>query len=27
MIFADNIFKYTSNMMKHIPALASGNEA
>ena len=26
MIFADNIFKYTSNMMKHIPALASGNE-
>ena len=27
MIFPDNIFKYTSNMMKHIPALASGNEA
>lgn len=26
MIFPDNIFKYTSNMMKHIPALASGNE-
>jgi cysteine synthase A/cysteine synthase B len=27
MIFPDNIFKYTSNMMKHIPALAAGNEA
>jgi cysteine synthase len=27
MIFPDSIFKYTSNMMKHIPALASGNEA
>lgn len=27
MIFADNVFKYTSNMMKHIPALAAGNEA
>ena len=26
MIFPDNIFKYTSNMMKHIPGLASGNE-
>lgn len=26
MIFPDNIFKYTSNMMKHIPALAAGNE-
>ena len=26
MIFPDNIFKYTSNMMKHIPALAKGNE-
>jgi len=24
MIFPDNIFKYTSNMMKHIPALAAG---
>src|SRR6266581_1617073 len=27
LIFPDNIFKYTSNMMKHIPALATGNEA
>ena len=27
MIFPDNIFKYTSNMMKHIPSLATGNEA
>ncbi len=27
MIFPDNIFKYTSNMMKHIPSLAEGNEA
>ena len=27
MIFPDNIFKYTSNMMKHIPGLATGNEA
>jgi cysteine synthase B len=26
MIFPDNIFKYTSNMMKHIPGLATGNE-
>ena len=25
MIFPDNIFKYTSNMMKHIPGLAAGN--
>jgi hypothetical protein len=24
MIFPDNIFKYTSNMMKHIPGLSSG---
>ena len=24
MIFPDNIFKYTSNMMKHIPGLAAG---
>ncbi len=27
MIFPDSVFKYTSNMMKHVPALASGNEA
>src|SRR5437667_8864685 len=27
MIFPDNMFKYTSNMMKHIPSLATGNEA
>ena len=27
MIFPDNIFKYTSNMMKHIPGLAAGNQA
>jgi cysteine synthase B len=27
MIFPDNVFKYTSNMMKHIPALATGNDA
>src|SRR6266581_1760835 len=27
MIFPDNIFKYTSNMMKHIPGLATGNDA
>src|SRR5437667_745842 len=27
MIFPDNMFKYTSNMMKHIPNLATGNEA
>jgi hypothetical protein len=26
MIFPDNVFKYTSNMMKHIPGLAAGNE-
>ena len=24
MIFPDSIFKYTSNMMKHIPGLAAG---
>ena len=24
MIFPDNIFKYTSNMAKHIPGLAAG---
>jgi cysteine synthase len=27
MIFPDGIFKYTSNMMKHIPALAAGTSA
>lgn len=27
MIFPDNIFKYTSNMMKHIPGLATGTQA
>jgi cysteine synthase len=27
MIFPDNIFKYTSNMIKHIPGLAAGTEA
>jgi cysteine synthase B len=27
MIFPDNIFKYTSNMAKHIPGLASGTTA
>jgi cysteine synthase len=27
MIFPDNIFKYTSNMVKHIPDLASGTQA
>lgn len=27
MIFPDNIFKYTSNMMKHIPGLAAGTSA
>ena len=27
MIFADNIFKYTSNMVKHLPELASGTQA
>ena len=26
MIFADNVFKYTSNMVKHIPNLASGTQ-
>jgi len=26
MIFPDNIFKYTSNMIKHIPALGTGNQ-
>jgi cysteine synthase B len=26
MIFPDNIFKYTSNMVKHIPGLAAGTE-
>jgi hypothetical protein len=27
MIFPDNVFKYTSNMVKHIPALAAGTQA
>jgi len=27
MIFPDNIFKYTSNMIKHIPGLAAGTQA
>jgi cysteine synthase len=27
MIFPDNIFKYISNMMKHIPGLAAGTQA
>src|SRR5437879_7488352 len=27
MIFPDNIFKYTSNMIKHIPGLAAGTTA
>ncbi len=27
LIFPDNIFKYTSNMVKHIPELASGTQA
>jgi cysteine synthase len=27
MIFPDNIFKYTSSMMKHIPGLAAGTSA
>ncbi|HYV26267.1 MAG TPA: cysteine synthase family protein [Candidatus Eisenbacteria bacterium] len=27
MIFPDNIFKYTSNMIKHIPSLAEGTTA
>ncbi len=27
MIFPDNIFKYTSNMIKHIPGLAAGTSA
>ena len=26
MIFADNVFKYTSNMVKHIPGLADGTQ-
>jgi cysteine synthase len=26
MIFPDNVFKYTSNMVKHIPSLAEGTE-
>ncbi len=27
MIFPDNIFKYTSNMMKHVPGLGAGTQA
>jgi cysteine synthase B len=27
MIFPDNIFKYTSNMIKHLPELAEGTQA
>ena len=27
MIFPDNIFKYTSNMVKHIPRLGAGTTA
>ncbi len=27
MIFPDNVFKYTSNMVKHIPELAAGTQA
>ncbi len=27
MIFADNVFKYTSSMMKHIPSLGTGTQA
>ena len=27
MIFPDNIFKYTSSMVKHIPSLAAGTTA
>ncbi|MBU6398988.1 MAG: cysteine synthase family protein [Verrucomicrobia bacterium] len=27
MIFSDNVFKYTANMVKHIPALAAGTQA
>jgi cysteine synthase A/cysteine synthase B len=27
MMFADNVFKYTSNMVKHIPSLAEGTTA
>ena len=27
MIFPDNIFKYTANMVKHIPSLAEGTQA
>jgi hypothetical protein len=26
MIFADNVFKYTSNMARHLPWLANGTE-
>ena len=27
MIFPDNVFKYTSSMVKHIPGLAGGTSA
>jgi cysteine synthase len=27
MIFPDNIFKYTTNMIRHIPGLADGTSA
>jgi len=27
MIFCDNIFKYISSMLKHLPALKEGTEA
>jgi cysteine synthase B len=27
MIFPDNVFKYTSNMVKHIPRLGAGTTA
>ena len=27
MIFPDNVFKYTSNMAKHLPGLAAGTQA
>jgi hypothetical protein len=27
MIFADDLFKYTSNMIRHMPELAEGTQA
>jgi hypothetical protein len=27
MIFPDNVFKYTSNMVKHLPDLGAGTQA